>query len=95
MIASTTPIAILCNVVRDTVTGFIYILWDPKYATGIYHDLLGMLMLPLAFITYGAIAWFMSNLFVEESVPEVIVRRDHSEDHYGWGKHDHHHGGSH
>ena len=77
LLAGTIPIAILCNIVRVTVTGFIYILWDPRYAQGIYHDLLGMAMLPLAFGFYGFLAWFMSNLFKEESVvqEDVIVRR--------------------
>jgi exosortase/archaeosortase family protein len=78
LLASTIPIAILCNVVRVTVTGFIYILWDPKYATDIYHDLLGMLMLPLAFGLYGGLAWFMSNLLVdakEEIQEDIIVRK--------------------
>jgi len=77
LLASTIPIAILCNVVRVTVTGFIYILWDPKYATGIYHDLLGMLMLPLAFGLYGGLAWFMSNLLVDakDQVQEDIIVR--------------------
>ncbi len=77
LLTSTIPIAILCNVVRVTVTGFIYVLGDPKYAQGIYHDLLGMGMLPLAFGLYGALAWFMSNLFVDEAQMQknVIVRR--------------------
>jgi exosortase len=65
LLISTIPIAIFCNVVRVTVTGFIYVLGDPKYAKGIYHDGLGMLMLPLAFILYGLLAKFMNNLFIE------------------------------
>ncbi len=78
LLCSTIPIAIFCNVVRVTVTGFIYILWDSKYAQGIYHDMLGMLMLPLAFGLYGFLAWFMSNLLVEEkdrADEDVIIRR--------------------
>lgn len=79
LLLSTIPIAILCNVIRVTITCLIYILWDPRYAQGIYHDLLGLLMLPLAFGLYGAIAWFMSNLFVEmddQQGPSAnIVRR--------------------
>ncbi len=79
LMASTVPIALLCNIVRVTVTGFIYILWDPMYAQGIYHDMLGLSMLPLAFGLYGGLAWFMSNLVVEETVQqEVIVRRKDS-----------------
>jgi exosortase len=77
LLASTIPIAIFCNIVRVTTTGFIYIFLNPKYAQGIYHDLLGFVMLPLAFALYGFLAWFMSSLFVEETqvVEDVIVRR--------------------
>lgn len=79
LLASTIPIAILCNIVRVTITGFIYVLLDPQYAQGIYHDLLGMAMLPLAFGLYGLLAWFMSNLFVEgtETKPQDVVVRSH------------------
>ena len=83
LLCSTVPIAILCNVVRVTVTGFIYILIDPKYAQGIYHDMLGMLMLPLAFILYGLIAWFMENLMVDEEKPSgktILVSRKEQAD---------------
>ncbi len=81
LLASTLPIAVFCNVVRVTITGFIYILWDPMYAQGIYHDMLGLLMLPLAFGLYGLLAWFMSELFVDESrlqPREIIIRRKDS-----------------
>ncbi len=78
LLASTIPIAILCNIVRVTTTGFIYILIHPKYAQGIYHDLLGMAMLPLAFGLYGLLAWFISSLFIEETeavTEDIVIRR--------------------
>jgi len=80
LLGSTLPIAILCNIVRVTITGFIYILGNPKYAQGIYHDMLGMLMLPLAFILYGGLAALMENLFVDEDEQQqqqedIIVRK--------------------
>ena len=78
LLASTLPIAILCNIIRVTITGFIYILGNPKYAKGIYHDMLGMLMLPLAFILYWGLAALMENLFVDEdeqAQEEIIVRK--------------------
>jgi len=75
----TIPIAIFCNIVRVTVTGFIYILIGPKYAQGMYHDFLGLSMLPLAFVLYGFTTWFLSSLFIEEGQVEikedVVVRR--------------------
>jgi exosortase len=79
LLLCTVPIAVLCNVIRVIITAMIYIFWDPKYAQGVYHDLLGMLMLPLAFLFYGLIAWLMSNLFVDEDAEQmqeaVIIRR--------------------
>lgn len=79
LLASTIPIAILCNIVRVTITGFIYVFGNPKYAQGIYHDLLGVSMLGLAFGLYGCLAWFMTNIFVDEKqlmpVKEDVVVR--------------------
>jgi exosortase len=78
LLVSTVPIAIFCNIVRVTVTGFIYVLIHPKYAQGIYHDMLGIAMLPLAFGLYGVLAWFMSSLFIDESdviTEDIVVRK--------------------
>jgi len=78
LLVSTIPIAIFCNIVRVTVTGFIYVLIHPKYTQGIYHDALGLMMLPLAFGLYGFLAWFMSSLFIEDSdiiSEDIVVRR--------------------
>jgi exosortase/archaeosortase family protein len=77
LLATTIPIAIICNIIRVTSTGLIYVLGDPQYAQGFYHDVLGMLMLPIAFGLYGAIAWFMSNCLSRMMRPasDVIVRR--------------------
>jgi len=78
LLLSTVPIALLCNIVRVTITGFLYVLVAPKYTQGIYHDLLGLVMLPLAFGLYGLLAWFMASLFVDEDEKtgdNVIVRK--------------------
>jgi exosortase/archaeosortase family protein len=77
LVISTAPIAVLCNIVRVTATGFIYILIHPKYAQGVYHDMLGMAMLPLAFGLYGLLALFMSNLFMDDEadVEDIVVRK--------------------
>ncbi len=77
LLTSTIPIAIFCNIIRVTTTGLIHVFIGPQYAQGIYHDLLGMAMLPLAFGLYGLLAWFMSNLFVEttEVKPSDVVVR--------------------
>jgi exosortase len=77
LLATTIPIAIFCNMVRVTVTGFIYVFGDPRYTQGIYHDALGLAMLPLAFGIYGFLAWFMSSLFIDEdeiATQDIVVR---------------------
>jgi exosortase len=77
LLVSTVPIAIFCNIVRVTVTGFIYVFINPIYTQGIYHDMLGMATLPLAFALYGFLAWFMSSLFIDDDnvIHEDIVKR--------------------
>jgi exosortase len=78
LLASTIPIAILCNIIRVIITGLIYVLISPEYAQGIYHDLLGIAMLPLAFGLYGILAWFMTNLFIEveqTQSPDIIIAK--------------------
>lgn len=78
LLGSIIPIAIFCNIVRVTITGFIYVLIHPKYTQGIYHDMLGMAMLPLAFGLYWFLAWFMSSLFVDETetiAEDIVVRK--------------------
>jgi exosortase len=78
LLLGTVPIAILCNIVRVTTTGLLYVLVDPKYTQGVWHDLLGLAMLPLAFALYGLLARFMASLFIEEDDEAgdgVIVRK--------------------
>jgi len=78
LLASTIPIAIFCNIVRVTITGFIYVLIHPRYTQGIFHDMLGYSMLLLAFGLYSFLAWFMSGLLIEEGqavTKDVIVRK--------------------
>ena len=88
LLLSTVPIAIVCNIVRVTITAFIHIFIGAQYAQGIYHDTLGLLMLPLAFGLYWAIAWFMEQLFIDpdeevadrssKKIVKKVVRREGS-----------------
>ncbi len=78
LLLSTVPIAVLCNIVRVTTTGFIHVLAGPAYTQGVYHDALGLAMLPLALGLYSLLGWFMSSLFVEEDAtgrPDVVIAR--------------------
>jgi exosortase len=59
------PIATFCNFIRVTITCFLHIYVDPKYATGQYHMMLGLVMILLAFAIFSGIGWLLSHLFVE------------------------------
>jgi len=65
MVASCLPIAVLCNAVRVTITGLLYINGHAEYAQGTPHQLLGMVMLLIALGCFALIGYVLSHLFVE------------------------------
>ncbi len=67
LIAMCIPIAILANIIRVTITCLLYVFVDPKYATGTYHAILGLVTLMIAFGIFTGVGWLLSNLFVDES----------------------------
>ncbi len=79
LVASTVPIAIFCNMLRVLLTGLIYVFIGAEYAQGTLHTLLGLVMLPVAFLFYGLLARLMNRLFIEEPSSQdddiLVVRR--------------------
>lgn len=73
MLAACVPIATLGNVIRVTVTCWLHIFVDPKYASGTYHIWLGLTIILLATGTFLGIGWVLNNLFVEEREAETGV----------------------
>lgn len=73
MILACVPIAIFCNIVRVTATGFMVVFGYDDLARGTPHTLLGMGMLFIAFGLYGAISYILNNLVVAE--PDEPVGR--------------------
>jgi len=65
MVLSCLPIAVFCNTVRVTVTGLLIVLGAKAWATGLPHQLLGIVMLLLALSLFGLIGYVLSHLFVE------------------------------
>ena len=66
MIAMCIPIATLCNMLRVLITCGLYLYADPKYASGTYHTVLGLLMLLVAFGLLSGLGWMLNNIVVEE-----------------------------
>jgi exosortase len=48
ILVSAIPIALVCNIIRITVTGVLHMVAGPKLAELVFHDLAGWLMMPLA-----------------------------------------------
>jgi exosortase len=75
MVASCLPIAILCNVIRVTITCYLHIFVSPDYATGQYHMMLGLLVLLLAFFIFSGVGWILNHLVVEEEPEDTSTGR--------------------
>jgi exosortase len=65
MILVCIPIAVFCNIIRVTTTGFFVVLGRQDLAQGTPHMLLGLMMLAVAFSLYGATSYVLNHLFVE------------------------------
>lgn len=66
MIISCVPIAIFCNIIRVTTTGFFVVFERKDLAEGHWHTMLGLGMLFIAFGLYGLVSYVLNNLVVDE-----------------------------
>lgn len=66
MIASCLPIAVLCNTIRVTTTGLLYVHGHQDLAGGTPHQLLGILMLLIALGLFLLLGYILNRLYVEE-----------------------------
>lgn len=65
MIMSCVPIAVFCNIIRVTSTGFMVVLGREDLARGFWHTMLGLGMLLIAFSLYWGISYILSHLLIE------------------------------
>lgn len=74
LLATCVPIAILCNMIRVTLTGLFFIHGYEGLAKGTPHQILGLAMLALALGMYSAVGWVLAKLFVDgpdENLPQI------------------------
>ena len=67
LVAACIPIATFCNFIRVTVTCYLHVFVDPKYATGQYHMMLGLVVIALAFGIFSGLGWVLGRLYVEDA----------------------------
>ncbi|MCI0458954.1 MAG: exosortase/archaeosortase family protein [Gemmataceae bacterium] len=74
IVLSAVPIALVANVLRITLTGVLYGLWDSTVADVFFHDLAGWVMMPVALGLLWLEFQILSRLFIEVAppVPEFL-----------------------
>jgi exosortase len=67
---SAIPIALLCNIIRITLTGILHETVGHKLANAVFHDLAGLLMVPLALVFLVLELKLLAHLFVTPSLAD-------------------------
>ncbi len=72
MVGLCLPIAVLCNAIRVTITGLLYVTGYEDFARGTPHQLLGIAMLMLALGLFSLVGYVLGSLFivVRDEVPD-------------------------
>lgn len=66
LLASSIPVAIVCNVMRLVVTAVLYLVASSSVAELFFHDFAGVSMMPLAIVILLGELWLMARLVVDE-----------------------------
>ncbi len=69
---SAAPIALVANVTRIVVTGFLHEVAGGEVADAVYHDLAGWLMMPLALAIFWAELWLLPRLVVKVEPQDAL-----------------------
>ena len=78
LILSVIPIALAANVTRIVATGLLYQYSTSEAAHQFSHDIAGWVMIPWAAAMFGAVLWYMDQLFKEVYVANIgeVIRRN-------------------
>jgi len=68
---SSIPVAVVCNVIRLSVTGMLFLLASTELAEKFFHDFAGLVMMPAAVLLMFGELWLMDMLIVPEKTPQI------------------------
>jgi exosortase len=77
ILASSLPIALLCNTVRLTITALAFTVLAGEYWERIFHDFGGYAMMPLALAAVVSELWLLAKLTTLETKEEAIIITPH------------------
>jgi exosortase len=66
LLLSSIPVAVLCNIVRISVTAVLMVLVNVEVAQKFFHDFAGLVMMPTAVLLMFAEIWLMDRLTMPE-----------------------------
>lgn len=69
LVASSIPIAIVCNLARLSATAVLFVVADSATAKTFFHDFAGVSMMPLAVALMVAVLWLMRAITIPEAEP--------------------------
>jgi exosortase len=72
---SAVPIALLMNVIRITVTVFLFQYADAETARIVFHDVAGWVMMPMALVALGGLVGLLNCLWIVEEARPVPLPR--------------------
>ncbi len=65
LVAAAVPVAIAINVIRVTITSFMYVIDKPAWGQGFMHTFMGLAMLIPAIGLMWLLSWVLGRLFIE------------------------------
>jgi exosortase len=76
ILASSLPIALLCNTIRLTITAMAFTVLEGEQWEKIFHDFGGYAMMPVALAVVVAELWLLAKLTIPpEAQKEIIITR--------------------
>lgn len=77
VLASSIPVALLCNTIRLTLTAYAFTRLDGSAWEGAFHDFGGLAMMPLAVAMIVFELWLLSTIVIEpKQIKETIIERN-------------------
>jgi exosortase len=73
VLASSLPIALLCNTIRLTITAIFFTILEGEYWEKIFHDFGGYAMMPLALAAVVGELWLLAKLTIPPQIQEEII----------------------
>lgn len=83
LLASSIPVAVVCNIIRIVVTAILMLMVSAEVGKKFFHDFAGLVMMPAAVLLLFGEVWLMDRLVVPETgtqhaSPNILIRKGHA-----------------